>query len=255
MAILASINQQVFQNIAQAIKDVHGQIRSETSEMLGLRTHNSKHFLTWDQLFTALIENFEGSGLVVSLTKKSGPWQFVLLYDIESKSLISILKDKRLADLKLERQNRLVPHYQDALNSINIDKPAIEGQEIIEGVCVQPPEYMEAVRNRLGYLCEGIPFDNGGTNVDNHVVICFDESLGNVSSITAYVLNFEWDIVDEKDISDYIALDIGFEESQLDVERVDVPKLKLKDKALDRAGKSSKQLLRPIQEELASGTN
>jgi hypothetical protein len=248
---LGEIDQQIFSELVHTISEATGVIFHETMESLELETKNCRHFLQWDILHKELLKRLHG-GHLVAVLKRRGPWGFVLLYDAKSNTIISLLKKKRLSALQTERRRRLVPHYMDALTYLNKDLPA-QQERLGQAFEERSAPYIQEVVTLLHSLCAGFELRENSSSVPRHVLICFDNRGVMITSINAYVLNSMLEIVEEQDLSEYLAPDIGFVESQLDAERVVDPRLKLKSKALDRAGKSTHRKLRPSQSDEVTG--
>lgn len=220
---------------------------SETMDILSLHTKNCKHFLLWDIIHKALLESFDNDQ-VLSTQRKRGPWEFVLLYDPASNTVFSFIKQKRFRELRKTKSARKVIHYLDALVTLNNALQAQVKQCTLFEVENVSSDLKEKAAQLLDYLCADF-MSADKKIVANHVLICFSNDNGMLTSINACVLDNDFDIVEEKDLSKEISLDIGTVESQLDKQRTSSPKLKLSEKALERASKSVKIGLRTDVEE------
>ena len=248
---LGEVDKRVFSEVVHTIAEATGEIFHEVMEGLELDTKNCRHFLQWDLLHKELLKKFR-DGRLVAVLRQRGPWGFVLLYDPECNIIISLLKKKRLSSLQAERRRRLVPHYMDALTLLNKDLPARQ-EKMAQAFVERSAQYDKDALVLLESLCAGFMMKKDAVSVPRHVLVCFDSQRGMLTSVNAYVLNAELEIVQDKDLSEFISIDIGFEESRLDVEKTTMPKLKLTGKALGRAGKSTRRKLRPSQSDEIAG--
>ena len=232
------IDPKILNRLVDIISNAVSHEYSETMDILSLRTKNCKHFLLWDIIHKALLNSFH-KDQILSTQRKRGPWEFVLLYDPTSNTIFSFIKQKRFKELQKAKAGRKVPHYLDALVTLNNSLQAQMKQGTIFEVEGTNSELKEKAAELLDYLCADFASADRKI-VANHVLICFSNNSGMLTSINACVLDNDFDVVEEKDLSKAISFDIGAVESQLDKQRTLSPKLKLSEKALARASKSAK---------------
>ena len=105
--VLDDIESELFGQITRTIATT---IHSDFPDIVNANnteTHNSSPFLLWDVLNTLLIRKFESSSVLSSKSKR-GLWELTLLFDIDSNTVFSFMKDYRIKQLR--KRKKLVDH-------------------------------------------------------------------------------------------------------------------------------------------------
>lgn len=195
---LDRISVQVIQNIYQCLFQAIGEDYQEAESHLELETHISKPFMIWDLINRNLIRSFSESNILYS-TKKRGMWEILLLYDKDSKMLLSFMKDARFKDIRKAKQE-CQPQYIRALLLLNQNLQAKDKQlklfDIPELDCNN-----EELKTLLDSLCANFMEPIVG-KVKHHALIVFSSNYGQLTSLKAYVLDSNLDVVCEKDLLD-----------------------------------------------------
>lgn len=200
-----------------------------------LRTTNSVPFRIWDFLNKNLLETLDAQGCCVS-TAYRGPWQMVVIYEETTGSLITLMREKRFAELKRAQKRRSHMHYVDML-------PKMFNAELLSDCDQQtfmPKEFAD--ENNLAALVQQLLRDlvSDVSVVQNHIMVLFDTSGYQVTQVRAVMITPNLDVAEgcEADWTKYIS-----STESLVVAQVDNPEapannphrgLKLKAKAAER---------------------
>ena len=220
--------QKIYECIAQAVSDD----KYEAAAHLGLRTHISNPFLTWDLIYRNLMNTFDDcnicSNIKYSATQR-GMWTVLLLFDENSKLLISFMRESRFDSIRSQKAEAR-PQYIQALLTLN------EGLESsTKQISMFPQESKHTqteLENTLSELCANF---NGEiiTQNSNHVLVVFSDQNGSLTSMKAYILDRDLDIVDERDCLDVTKPIISVTPETVSSAST-VLSIPLKSKALDR---------------------
>lgn len=195
---LDRIPSQTIQKVYQCLFQAIGEDYQEAESHLELETHISKPFMIWDLINRNLIRSFSESDVLYS-TKKRGMWEILLLYDKKSNMLLSFMKDTRFKDIrKVERGRK--PQYIRALLLHNQSLQAeIKQQKLFEISKLERED--ERLKTLLDSLCANFMESVVG-HVKHHALIVFSSGYGQLTSLKAYMLDSDLDVVCEKDLLD-----------------------------------------------------
>lgn len=183
--------QKVYRCLFQAIDEDY----QEADSHLNLKTHISKPYMIWDFINRNLMVSFLESNVLYS-THKRGMWEVLLLYDKDSNLVLSFMKDARFKYIKKAKRNRR-PQYVRALLLLN-DKLQAETKQQKFFIEENIDDDKEQLKTLLASLCSQFTMQESNV-IDNHVLVVFSSSFGQITSIKAYILDNDLDKVDEQD--------------------------------------------------------
>lgn len=105
--------------ISEAIgDDIKGCLRRE---QIDEKRSNGKKFLKWDLVNRNFIMNFSAGNLTAEYAKR-GAWNMVPLYDKETGTIYTVMREERFREIQRKQTRRKKAHYVDALvKSFNFD--------------------------------------------------------------------------------------------------------------------------------------
>ncbi|WP_099305910.1 DUF5986 family protein [Bacillus sp. Marseille-P3800] len=167
-----------------------------------LRLQNGIHFFFWDKVYTAFLNGEIKESVPIELD--AAIWQFCGLICPDSKTLFTVVKDKRLNELIRDYGKKSVPHYSYVFNGFNPsanDVPNIKNDsyqlEILP--LEKDPEWMKKILDRQKELL--------GTRVDEiekHVIVTIENKGKEIIGFKAYLFSKEMIELDSQDWSDFI---------------------------------------------------
>lgn len=191
---LATVSTEVIQKIYQCLFQAVGEDYQEAESHLNLETHVSKPFMIWDLIYRNLIHIFSGSNMLYS-TKKRGMWEIMLLYDKDSKMLLSFMKDTRFKTIQNKKRGQR-PQYIRAVLTLNSDLQAeVKQQRLFINEEVVDDSELEVL---LDKLCMNF-LEPVVSEILHHTLIVFSTNYGQIASLKACVLDKDLDVVDERD--------------------------------------------------------
>ena len=178
--------------IQQAIKDG----LQAFFENKPLVTNNGKPYIAWDCINSSLTNQT----CLESHISKKGAWQFVLLFDPRSNFLFSIMRKKRF-DMLYKSKNKAQPKYIQDLLVLNKKLQARSSQTDCFGI--QSDSSEAALDTALQKLIENF---NAGKDINNihHALIVFDYEGTDITSLNLYVLDRNFNRVEEENLLDLI---------------------------------------------------
>lgn len=201
-------------------------------ENINDKNSNGKKFLKWDLINRNFILNFSGMEMTAEYAKR-GAWYFVPLFNKETGTLFSVMREERFNALQKKQEKRRKAHYVDALvRSFNIDLDQNKQMNLFKEE--QFPE--DEVKTIVEGVLRGFQLNNAV--VRRYATILFEEYNSELISVRCCVLDSSLQIVDEENWSEFI----HYNESVIvdTVENIseekEMPKIKLKDKAKKRIG-------------------
>ena len=191
---LDNVSTEVIQKIYQCLFQAVGEDYQEAENHLNLETHVSKPFMIWDLIYRNLIHIFSGSNVLYS-TKKRGMWEVMLLYDKGSKMLLSFMKDTRFKTIRNVKPGQR-PQYINAVLTLNSNLQAEQKQQklFVDEEINDCSEF----KTLLDELCMNFLEPVVG-EIQHHALIVFSTDYGQITSLTAYVLDKDLDVVSERD--------------------------------------------------------
>lgn len=201
-------------------------------EHINDRKSNAKKFLKWDLINRNFITNFSGVELTAEYAKR-GAWHFVPLFNKETGTLFSIMREELFNELQRKQQKRRKAHYIDALvKSFNINLEQNNQLSLFEEDKFDEYEIKAIVDEILR------DFQIDSSVVNRYVTILFKEYNSELVSIRACVLDSSLQVVNEDDWNEFIHYNesVVVDTVDKDAEEREMPKIKLKDKARKRMG-------------------
>ena len=194
------IHTDVRDTIIQCLSEAVGDLIKEDVRRNRLRTHNGDGGRIWDFLNTELCEAFSSLDCMASVTHR-GPWEMVLVYERESKSLFTFMREARFSTIRKETYKRRRMHYLDMLTRhLNKNLLAPVGQTVMfENEFVDQDNLRELV-DRL--LCNLL---RDGAIIERHVLVLFESQDYQLTSVRAVMLDSNLDVVVEENWSNMIA--------------------------------------------------
>lgn len=160
--------------IVRAIEEAVGNDIEEDIQRSGLiGTQNSVPSRIWDLINRNLLRMIDAQECTV-VPARTGPWQMLVLFEKSTQNILTIMREKRFADVRRYQHRRHKMHYLDMLSKqFNADLQADCSQ-----ISFFPPTFSN--EERLPELVQNLLRDLGGEVevVQNHVLILFD-TIGN----------------------------------------------------------------------------
>lgn len=194
--LLGSLPSETKSKVANAIQQA---IKDDLQEFFAkkrLVTNNGKPYIAWDSINTALTDQTD---LEFHISKK-GAWQLILLFDPQSNFFFSIMRKKRF-DMLYKSKNKEQPKYIQALLVLNKELQARYSQT--DCFNTQRTSSETALDSALQKLIEN--FNTGkDTNNIHHALIVFDYEETDITFLNLYVLDRNFDLVEEENLLDLI---------------------------------------------------
>ncbi|OUP78741.1 hypothetical protein B5F08_06625 [Anaeromassilibacillus sp. An172] len=228
---LDKISQNVKQKIYECIFQALCEDSQEADAHLGLKTHVSRPFMNWDLMYRNLINAF-GDDNVKYATNKRGMWTVLLLYDVESGLLITFIRDTRFESIKHLKRDKQ-PQYIRSLIALNNELQATNKQlTLLDDIANSESKNETELMKVLYDLCSGFdcPIEFNGLH---HVLVCFSNKYKTLSSLQAYILDSNFDIIEEQNWLD-MAKPMMSNEFEVAEREYNKPAITLKSKATDR---------------------
>ncbi len=169
-----------------------------------LVTQNSTPARIWDHLNTSIAKNAEKNGCLYSLTKR-GPWNMIIIYDNESKYVITIMREERLKEIRKGSKKRKSLHYLQAFTQCYNRDLYADGkqQSMFEEETALNDVYKDA-ENIVQKMIESI---NSTKNhaIARHVLVLFSSMNYQLTNIRAVMIDTDLDIVCEESWNKYIS--------------------------------------------------
>ena len=194
--LLDGISQDVKQKIFECISQAIGEDRQEADAHLELRTYVSGPFLNWDLIYRNLMNSFGDENVKYSATIR-GMWTVLLLYDVKSGLLFSFMRDTRLENIRRSKMENQ-PQYVRSLIALNEEFQAPYKQQTLFGIETESLQKQSELMKILNDLCANFNCSVNPKEV-HHALICFSGKLGGLSSLKAYILDSDLDVVCEQD--------------------------------------------------------
>ena len=182
--------------IVKCLEDATGDRIKEDIILNRLRSTNSIPSRIWDYINSLVLDNLEKEDCVAILSK-SGPWQMVIVYDKKTRNIITIMREKRFAQLKRQQSKRRKQHYIDALALVFNNDLLAEAEQL--SLLEEPQADIEEMRNRVHQLLRDL-----GSNedlVNNHVLFLFDTYGFDLASVRAIMVTPRLDIAQGSEIN------------------------------------------------------
>lgn len=195
----------IFNNIEEDLKKDICQALSKVPLLTDLATQdlsaqNSKKFRFWDELATLLCNGKDIKDARVYLTK-SGCWEFAII--VKHEDVFVFMRETRFAKLQKDHDiNSNLPHYCVSLAKIlNVDIEEDEA-ELFPDYTKVNPSYSENVVKRVLR-----PLYQNGESINNFYLVLFNQSVEIITSARIVMLNANFRIHREENISRYLTND------------------------------------------------
>ena len=223
--ILSRIKNETKQIITECISEAVGEDYQEAESHLELKTHVSKPFLMWDLIYRNLMNKFYKTEDILYSSQKRGMWEVLVLYDNVNSCVLSFMRDTRYKAIKRDGKGK-TPKYISALLQLNAGLQAEEKQQRFFNT-VKNQEKSNNLIDLLNNLCMEFT-SNAKQVIKNHILIVFSSNYGRVTSLNAYVLDNDLDIVYADDWFNNIkpAMSNSIEKAVCDVEQESLIKIK-----------------------------
>lgn len=193
----ADLESKIVRCVEEAIgNDIQADVRN--ADLVG--TTNSVPSRIWDLLNRNLIRTIGAQECTIAQTH-TGSWQMLVLYEVNTKNIITFMRKKRFVDVQRYQRRRNRMHYLDALTKrFNADLVADQEQiSLIPHTFKDEDQLAEIVQTLLRGL------GGEGEVVQNHVLILFDTIGDQLANIRAVKITPNLDVAQEWDLSKYIS--------------------------------------------------
>lgn len=125
---LIKTNDSFISTIAKCLSDAVGDDIRQDIKLHRLVTQNSTPSRIWDLINTNICERFAKSDVIANPSKRGG-WELVPVFERNSDTIYSLMREQRFETLKKQLPKRRTAHYVDALvRSLNKDLRAPQRQ-------------------------------------------------------------------------------------------------------------------------------
>lgn len=193
---------QVASQIVRCIENAVGDDIREDIRQNKLRTTNSVPFRIWDYLNKNLLESLDSEDCCVATTYR-GPWQMVVIFEETTGAVITLMREKRFAELKRAQKRRSRLHYVDIL-------PMMFNSDLLVDYDQQtflPKEFSD--EHDLPILVQQLLRDlvSDISIVRNHILVLFDTDGFHLTHVRAVMITPNLDIAAgcEADWTQYIS--------------------------------------------------
>jgi hypothetical protein len=187
--------------IAKCLVDAVGDDIKEDVELHKLVTQNGTKGRIWDFFNRNICKSFNKGDIIANPTKR-GAWELVPVFDRNTGTIYSVMRELRFSELKKELPKRRIANYVDALvGSLNADlRPTYHQQSLFPSLSkkFKDKQIRKIVQKIISDL--GIPNEV----VKRHALILFQSSNYELLSLRCCMINSNFDIVVKADWNNYI---------------------------------------------------
>lgn len=167
----------------------------------------------WDMINTECRDALPAKKYDVVVCKR-GVWQLILMYDKVTKTLYTLMKEKRYEDIcKTIKSNKV--HYLEAIATVN--KCLVEEKQeqiaLFEGFNELKTEKIESTVEQLLSNIDG--------DVKKHVLVTFTDKNYELYSISALIVTPSLQILHKEDWTEYIEPKYSLDINNIDINRDD----------------------------------
>lgn len=178
--------------------DIQTDIRN--ADLIG--THNSVPARIWDILNRNLLRAIDAQECTIS-EARTGPWQMLVIFEKSTSNIITLMREKRFADVHRYQRRRKGMHYLDMLTK-QFNATLLADQEQLTFI---PHAFSN--EDKLAELVQALLRGLGGDTeiVQNHVLVLFETVGDQLVHIRAVKVTPNLDIAEggEWDWSKYIS--------------------------------------------------
>lgn len=172
-------------------------------------------------------------------------WEILLLYDKSSNMLFSFMKDTRFKDIRKVKRGRK-PQYIRALLLHNQSLQAEIKQQKLFGSSETECEN-EQLKTMLDSLCANF-IEPVVDKVKHHALIVFSSDYGQLTSLKAYMLDSDLDVVFEKNLLDIAKPIMSNEVDKVSKDDSNYKKPKITEKANRRLSQKGLVALKSLEQ-------
>ena len=198
------ISDKVASYLVAAIEEAVGDDIKRDVRSNHLVTQNSTPSRIWDFINTSIAEDASDNECLVSITQR-GPWNMVVLYDTESKYVITIMREERLSEISRTLNRRKSLHYLQAFTRCYNKDLYASGKQISmseeENALNDAYEEAEEIVQKM---LESVHSTEKLT-IERHVLVLFGATNFQLTNIRAVMIDTDLDIVCEKSWNKYIS--------------------------------------------------
>lgn len=234
--------------LSEAIGDsVKGCLRREN---LNEKRSNAKKLLKWDFINRNFIMNFSAGNLTAEYAKR-GAWNMVPLYDKETGTIYTVMREERFREIQRKHSKRKKAHYVDALvQSFNFDLNIVRQISLFEEQSFDEDEVKSIVDDIIK------DFHIGKTVIQRYKTILFEEYDSELIAVRCCVLDSSLQVVEEEDWSTYIThSESVIVDAVVASNEPHTSNIKLKDKARKKAGQRELVALKENSQEQKEQNN
>lgn len=167
----------------------------------GLTTNNGRPARIWDFINTHIYHDMPAYGCDVGIAKR-GYYEFVPIYHRDSKTLMTLMREKNFFEVSRKQCRRDEAHYLDALVRVLNSDVEFEEEQLSmfsSSHVFKNEEQLAEIAER--FLCN-FPLDL--MDIDRHVLILFSTGGDSLLSIRAVLLDRDLNIAAQEDWSHFI---------------------------------------------------
>lgn len=192
-SILNKINIEFKTMLYNAMEDASYRYKEFKAENPFSATHNCYAAARWDSINEVMSYYFLENDIPFSIVRR-GFWSLLLFCNPEQNTLFSVMRVDRFNEICNNPESN-APKYFDSLVSLNYDLEAKASQTTLTG----KPYEANDKNKQLDILCGALPKPND--NKYTHVIVLFDVSYDDITSIKLCIVNNRFEIVDEVDVT------------------------------------------------------
>lgn len=199
-------------------------------ECINDKKSNAKKFIKWDFINRNLINNFINTELTAEYAKR-GSWYFVPLFNKETRTIFSIMREDRFNELQKKYIKRSNPHYVDAfVQAFNFDLDQNKQLNLFGTDRFDENE----VKMILEEILREFQIDN--SVIHRHAIILFEEYNSELISVRCCVLDSSLQIIEQESWNEFIHYNesVVVDTVDEDSKQRQMPTIKLKDAAIKR---------------------
>lgn len=186
--------------IIKSINDSRGQYEQAAKERK-FPTRNGRFHDRWNFIFNNIKNSFLDKPFKCYVISRGALWEFVVVYNTDTKILYVLLKEDRFFDIKKDSNSKY--HYVKVLNSSNYcfqKEKKSEQMSLLPDLNSEPDEYVyEDFQRMISSIKE---------EVKGCVNILFKEDKNAVTTISANIATYDLDIIKTYNWNEHISANI-----------------------------------------------
>lgn len=196
------ISEHILKAVAKSISDGIGVDFIHSKKQLDTFTNNSTPSMIWDLINTNCNKNLGNNFVCQLIKRKRGMWEFLLIYDKNSKKLISVMRESRLKQI-LKHPQKYKKHYVAALAQF-----LNEGLKSSQKKLFNLPK-TEDEKKYLSELSKELCEDINSISISDslYAILSFGSLNGQMSSYSSTFLTQNLELCKEESLQRYIPKD------------------------------------------------